>query len=124
MHPVEWEKWNGTGWKPSANEPGGERVASDGGRAPGTTASGAYLGSVIESLKQLGTCPCGVDGCGCVWHVAVFVKTESSSDPLGGAEEDEFTNESIYKLGNGAIVGLGPNESVETANPRTTQYSV
>ncbi|MCY9690979.1 phage portal protein [Paenibacillus larvae] len=76
------------------------------------------LAPVIESLKQLGTYTHAELMAAVVSGMfTVFVKTESSSDPLGGAEEDEFTNESIYKLGNGAIVGLGPNESVETANP-------
>ncbi len=88
---------------------------------PGQSRGVPYLAPVIEPLKQLERyteaelMAAVVSG-----MFTVFVKTESGmgmpswnpADEVGAATDDED-----YKLGNGAIVGLSPNESIETANP-------
>ncbi|CAM4111490.1 phage portal protein [Mesobacillus thioparans] len=82
------------------------------------------LAPVIESLKQLGRyteaelMAAVVSG-----MFTVFIKSNVSDEgnPLGSASEDvevvDDGGEQSYELGNGAIVGLGPDESIETANP-------
>ncbi|MFP7469991.1 phage portal protein [Niallia taxi] len=87
------------------------------------------LAPVIEALKQLGRyteaelMAAVISG-----MFTVFIKTDTgdistvlgqaSSDPYFADEpEDEAEEATNYELGNGAIVGLAENESIETANP-------
>jgi lambda family phage portal protein len=86
------------------------------------------LAPVIEALKQLGRyteaelMAAVISG-----MFTVFIKTDTGdvSTVLGQASGDPYEVEEVgeeeelpdYSLGNGAIVGLGENESIETANP-------
>lgn len=84
------------------------------------------LSPVIEAMKQLGRyteaelVAAVVSG-----MFTVFIKSNTPEQPLGemiGVEIDgnpkiAGDDKSAYELGNGAIVGLGANESIETANP-------
>ncbi|UHA75850.1 phage portal protein [Paenibacillus sp. 481] len=81
------------------------------------------LAPVIEALKQLGRyteaelMAAVVSG-----MFTVFVKSEAPqngmlAEGLSYGEEIDPNDEYGYELGNGAIVGLAPGESVETANP-------
>lgn len=88
---------------------------------PGQTRGVPYLAPVIESLKQLSRyteaelMAAVVSG-----MFTVFLKTEGDeeldvfepSSETGGTASDED-----FKLGNGAMVQLGSNDSIETANP-------
>ncbi len=79
---------------------------------------------VIEALKQLGRyteaelMAAVISG-----MFTVFIKSESpNSDSLLGegvdlSQQVDAADEVSYELGNGAIVGLGENESVDVANP-------
>ena len=49
--------------------------------------------------------------------MAVFIKTEDGDGELEQLTESATNTEQELELGNGAIVGLGPNESIEVANP-------
>ncbi|OLS34209.1 phage portal protein [Alkalihalophilus pseudofirmus] len=82
------------------------------------------LAPVIESLKQLSRyseaelMSAVVSG-----MYTVFIKTENPDEgsPLGEAiseqeQVDQF-DESSYELGNGSIVALGENESIQESNP-------
>jgi lambda family phage portal protein len=82
-----------------------------------------YLAPVIESLKQLERyteaelMAAVVSG-----MFTVFVKTETGANlPIPAynptTETGATSSDEDYKLGNGSIVGLAPNESIETANP-------
>lgn len=89
---------------------------------PGQSRGVPYLAPVIESLKQLDRyteaelMAAVVSG-----MFTVFIKTETGDAVLNPmqptAEVGGSTSDEDYKLGAGAIVGLGPNESIETANP-------
>ncbi|WP_445506709.1 phage portal protein [Niallia sp. 03190] len=86
------------------------------------------LAPVIEALKQLGRyteaelMAAVISG-----MFTVFIKTDTgdvsgvlgqaSTNPYEDEDEEEEDVEPNYELGNGAIVGLGENESIETANP-------
>lgn len=85
------------------------------------------LAPVIESLKQLGRyseaelMAAVVSG-----MFTVFIKSDvtEGGNPIGqgfGVPQVEFEEddgeEQSYELGNGSIVALGTNESIETANP-------
>lgn len=83
------------------------------------------LAPVIESLKQLGRyseaelMAAVVSG-----MYTVFIKTENKNSDvpaLGEAipieEQLDADDENSYELGNGAIIELGENESIDTANP-------
>jgi lambda family phage portal protein len=81
------------------------------------------LAPVIESLKQLARyseaelMAAVVSG-----MFTVFIKsTNPEEPPLGSAidEEDHIQDqdEGTYQMGNGSIVGLGPGEEVDQANP-------
>ena len=79
------------------------------------------LAPVIESLKQLARyseaelMAAVVSG-----MFTVFIKSDTPNEPLqqmfDPAQKVDNAPRS-YELGNGAIVGLGENESIETANP-------
>lgn len=88
---------------------------------PGQSRGVPYLAPVIESLKQLDRyTDAELMAAVVAGMFTVFVKTESGMgmpswnppDEVGAASTDED-----YKLGNGAIVGLAPNEDITTANP-------
>jgi len=86
-------------------------------RRVGQRRGAPYLSPVIESLKQLGRFTDAELMAAVVSGMfTVFVKSETGSG-LGNADEAQTTNDTDYELGNGAIVGLGNNESIETANP-------
>ncbi|MAY72069.1 MAG: phage portal protein [Halomonas sp.] len=89
---------------------------------PGQLRCVPLLAPVIESLKQLGRyteaelMAAVVSG-----MFTVFIKSESPENPLQSVipEEERLDDmdESSYELGNGAIIGLDKDESIETANP-------
>jgi lambda family phage portal protein len=91
---------------------------------PGQRRGVPLLSPVIESLKQLTRyteaelMAAVVSG-----MFTVFIRSENSQTPLGElvAEEDKVMTDPdddiSYEMGNGAIVGLGEGESIETANP-------
>lgn len=83
------------------------------------------LAPVIESLKQLGRyseaelMAAVISG-----MYTVFIKTENKNpdNPAFGEaipieEQVDTEDENSYELGNGAIIELGENESIDTANP-------
>lgn len=77
------------------------------------------LAPVIESMRQLSRyseaelMAAVVSG-----MFTVFVTSDSPSSPLGGMFPDQMDRDpAAYELGNGAIVSLGENEKIETANP-------
>lgn len=86
------------------------------------------LAPVIESLKQLGRyteaelMAAVISG-----MFTVFIKSDTPSDtPFsytpsaqveGQASGDDSNEEATYELGNGAIIALGENESIQEANP-------
>ncbi|ECD6517266.1 phage portal protein [Salmonella enterica subsp. enterica] len=87
------------------------------------------LAPVIEALKQLGRYTDAELMAAVISGMfTVFIKTDTGEvgpvlgqggDPYYEEAEEEEEEEQApdYKLGNGAIVGLGENESIETANP-------
>ena len=90
---------------------------------PGQRRAVPLLSPVVESLKQLGRyteaelMAAVVSG-----MFTVFVKSDTPQTPLGQMIEPETKVSNVeddiaYEMGNGAIVGLGENESIETANP-------
>lgn len=89
---------------------------------PGQRRGAPLLAPVIESLKQLGRyteaelMAAVVSG-----MFTVFVKSETPQTPMGemisDSQQVDNMDENSYAMGNGAIVGLGEGESVETANP-------
>lgn len=90
---------------------------------PGQRRAVPLLSPVIESLKQLGRyteaelMAAVISG-----MFTVFVKSETPQTPLGQMidTDDKVTDaddDISYEMGNGAIVGLGEGESIETANP-------
>ncbi len=91
---------------------------------PGQTRGEPYLAPVIEPLKQLGRyteaeiMAAVVSG---MFTVFTYTDHGQGIDPANqaglGAETGASGSDKDFKLGNGAIVDLGPNERVETANP-------
>ncbi len=87
---------------------------------PGQSRGVPFLAPVIEPLKQLKRyteaelMAAVISG-----MFTVFIKTETGETDLvpDPGDKDSGRIEDGYKLGNGAIVGLGENESIETANP-------
>lgn len=81
------------------------------------------LAPIIDALKQLGRyTEAELMAAVVTGMFTVFVKTENgTSDPLASGfdmdEEVDSGDENSYELGHGSVVGLGPNESIETANP-------
>jgi lambda family phage portal protein len=81
-----------------------------------------FIAPVIESLKQLGRyteaelMAAVVSG-----MFTVFIQSETAGNPLGDGidleDQVDTTDDNSYELGNGAIVGLGPGETANTANP-------
>ena len=82
-----------------------------------------FIAPVIEALKQLGRyteaelMAAVVSG-----MFTVFIKSQNPQEALLGQdvprfEEVDSHNPNSYEMGNGAIIGLGENESVDIANP-------
>lgn len=88
---------------------------------PGQNRGIPYLAPVIEMLKQLERYTDAELMAAVVSGMfTVFIKTEGDQDLDAFAPEDETgssPSDEDYKLGNGAIVGLGRDDSIETANP-------
>lgn len=80
-----------------------------------------YLAPVIVALKQLGRYTDAELSAAVISAMfTVFVKSEGGSSPLGSAASTPSTppaQAKDFKLGEGAILDLGPGESIETANP-------
>lgn len=89
---------------------------------PGQTRGEPYLAPVITALKQLSRYTDAELAAAVVSSMfTVFVKTETGTtqldpflDNTGGQDAPE---DGSYEMGNAAIVGLAPNESIEIANP-------
>ncbi len=89
---------------------------------PGQRRGVPILAPVIESLKQLTRyteaelMAAVVSG-----MFTVFVKSDSEQTPLADAfapmDQVDSDDPNSYELGNGSIVSLGNNESIEVANP-------
>lgn len=89
---------------------------------PGQSRGVPYLAPVIESLKQLDRyteaelMAAVISG-----MFTVFVQTERGTADFGTFAPDSETGakstDEDYKLGNGAIIGLAPGETINTANP-------
>lgn len=81
------------------------------------------LAPVIESLKQLGRyTEAELMAAVVTGMFTVFVKSETGGENIldGGFEPEEEADpydSNSYELGYGSVVGLGPNESIEQANP-------
>lgn len=89
---------------------------------PGQRRGAPLLAPVIEALKQLGRYTDAELMAAVVSGMfTVFIKSESPENPLGDvlgeSERVDDGDPNSYELGNGAIVGLGEDESIETANP-------
>lgn len=81
-----------------------------------------YLAPVIEMLKQLDRySEAELMAAVVAGLFTVFVKTETPDNPLGEAveltEQVDSENPNTYEMRPGGIVGLGVNESIDTANP-------
>ena len=89
---------------------------------PGQRRGAPLLAPVIESLKQLARyseaelMAAVVSG-----MFTVFIKSETPDTPLGQvlpeSEQVDAGDENSVEMGNGSVVGLGPDESIEVANP-------
>lgn len=89
---------------------------------PGQSRGVPFLAPVIKELKQISRytdaelMAAVISG-----FLTVFVTSESGDVPLGGMTPTEETGassaDSDIKLGNGAVVGLAPGESVTPVNP-------
>lgn len=85
---------------------------------PGQTRGVPYLAPVIEALKQLGSyteaevMAAVISSC-----LTVFVKTPQGDGELLPMTHNAQSNDSHYKLGNGAIIGLAEGEDITTVNP-------
>lgn len=89
---------------------------------PGQRRGAPLLSPVIESLKQLGRYTDAELMAAVVSGMfTVFIKSDTPQTPLGEvvplAEQMDANDQNSYELGNGAIIGLGENEDISTANP-------
>ena len=87
---------------------------------PGQTRGVPHLAPVIEPLKQLKRYTEAELMASVISGMfTVFIRSESGETDLVPDPQDKDTGklDDGYKLGNGAIVGLAENESIETANP-------
>jgi lambda family phage portal protein len=74
-----------------------------------------YLAPVIDMLRQIGLySQSEVEAAVVAGFFTVFIKSERGDDPLDAGGD---ANDAELKLGKGAIVGMRPGESIETANP-------
>ncbi len=85
-------------------------------RRPGQRRGAPYLAPVIEALKQIGRYTDAELMAAVVSGMfTVFVKSDAD-EPFGSTSTNSDENPE-YSLGNGAIVGLGHGDSIESANP-------
>jgi len=89
---------------------------------PGQSRGVPYLSPVIESLKQLDRYTEAELMAAVVSGLfTVFLKTESGDTTLDlddlADETGAKSSDTDYKLGNGAIISLGRDEEIQTANP-------
>jgi lambda family phage portal protein len=89
---------------------------------PDQTRGIPYLAPVMKTLKQLDRyTDAEIMAAVLAGMFTVFVKTDAGDGALGPmaptSETGGSTSDEDYKIGNGAIVGLAPGESIETANP-------
>lgn len=90
---------------------------------PGQRRGVPLLAPVIESLKQLSRyAEAELVAAVVSAYFTVFIKSETPNNPLQpmfrpGQELQNNPVQNSYEMGPGAIVGLNPNESIETANP-------
>lgn len=89
---------------------------------PGQTRGIPYLTPVIESLKQLGRYTENELMASVISSMlTVFIKTESGESNFDinelGVETGAKASDKDIKLGNGAIIDLAKDESIETVNP-------
>ncbi len=129
QHPGNWLYRTGYTWTivPAFGEKSGLRNVIHNFRTlrPGQTRGVPWLAPVIETIKQLGRyTEAEVMGAVVASLFTVFIKTESGLATLGPMQGDETVTASRgsgdkdIKLGNGALIGLRPNESIETADPK------
>lgn len=86
----------------------------------GETRSVPYLAPVIESLKQLGRyseAELMAAVIGGMYTVFIKAETDLELDKLEGEDNVSSSSTDDYELGNGTVVGLGENESIDVANP-------
>lgn len=91
-------------------------------RRPGQTRGVPYLTPVIETLKQLDRyTEAEIMAAVVAGMFTVFIHTEDGDanfEPVAPTTESSATtSDTDLKLLNGGIVGLAPNEKIETANP-------
>lgn len=88
---------------------------------PGQRRGVPILAPVMEALKQIGRYTDAELMAAVVSGMyTVFIKSTTPDMPLGGMIPDEMgvdPDPNSYEMGNGAIVALGENESIDTANP-------
>lgn len=81
-----------------------------------------FLAPVVEMLKQLDRYnEAELLAAVVAGMFTVFVKTNTPDNPLGETvssdEQVDPDNPNTYEMGPGAVIGLGENEAIETANP-------
>lgn len=129
QHPGNWLYRSGYTWTivPAFGEKSGLRNVIHSYRMlrPGQTRGVPYLAPVIETLKQLGRyTEAELMGTVVSALFTVFIKTELGAPMLGPMQGDSAVTGSVgssdtdVKLGNGALIGLRPGESIETADPK------
>ena len=129
QHPGNWIYRSGYTWTvvPAFGEKSGLRNVIHNFRTlrPGQTRGVPWLTPVIETLKQLGRyTDAEVMGAVISALFTVFIKTEGPYPTLGPMQGDASVSGSVttqdtdLKLGNGALIGLRPNESIEIADPK------
>ncbi len=89
---------------------------------PGQLRGVPLLAPVIEAVKQLGRYTEAELMAAIVSGMfTVFIKSETPDSPLNavlpGSDQVDAEDENSYELGNGAIIGLDKDESIDTANP-------
>lgn len=121
VHPGDYRNTKSTSWRRiEAFGDGGIRNMLHPYRVlrPGQTRGVPVLAPVIESFKQLGKyteaelMAAVISG-----MFTVFVQTESGEAGFEDPDSQDKSDAGEYKLGNGAIIGLAPGETIETTNP-------
>lgn len=129
QHPGNWIYRSGYTWTivPAFGEKSGLRNVIHNYKMlrPGQTRGVPFLSPVIETLKQLGRyTEAELMGTVVSALFTVFIKSEFGTTGLGPMQGDATVEASVgsgdkdIKLGNGALIGLRPGESIETADPK------
>ncbi len=131
QHPGNWLYRSGLTWTkvPAFGERSGLRNVIHSYRVlrPGQSRGVPYLAPVIETLKQLGRyTEAELMATVVAALFTVFIKTEGGALGSGlgnmvaatGESNSSTSSEKEVKLGNGALIGLRPGESIETAEPK------